>query len=148
MIGLEKAPFLGAAEYFDSYPDLPESHARIYAKFRPRGVGRGIFFLALLDTGGLYCILNRDIAELVRDDLTSPLDRVAIRTARGLVRGDLYQHTITLIAEVGEPLDIEATVFISPEWNAPSVLGYTGALERFRLSLDPAENCMRFAPPG
>ena len=71
MIDLETAPLLGAAEYFDSHPDLPESHARIYVKFRPEGVDRSIVFLALLDTGGLYCILNQDIAELVRDDLVA-----------------------------------------------------------------------------
>ncbi len=142
------APFLGASEYLDSHPDLPEGHARIYVKFRPQGVSSDVFFLALLDTGGIYCILNEDIADLIHDHLTDRLDRVTIRTARGPVRGDLYTHEITLIAEIGQPLAVEATVFIAPGWSAPSILGYTGMVERIRCALDPSRNRIYVAPPG
>ncbi len=57
-------------------------------------------------------------------------------------------HKIRLIADVGEPLDIDSTVFIPPDWRAPSILGYTGALDRMRFAVDPQVNRFYFGPLG
>ena len=139
--------FSGIAEYLDVHPEHRETQARIYVKFRPEGVDASIHFLALLDTGGYYCILRSDVAEMIEGHLTSRLDRVTIRTARGLVRGDLYTHRITMIADAGKSLEIDSLVFVSPEWDAPNFLGYTGVLDRTRFAIDPPRNRFYFTSP-
>ncbi len=139
------APFAsGAAAYWDALPQLEEKFPRIYVQFRPGGAGPESSFLALLDTGAHYCILNAHVASQIEDELTDCLGEMCLRTAHGSVRGSLYAHTIELIAEAGENLSIPSTLFISPEWRASSFLGYTGALERLRFALDPQVNRFYF----
>lgn len=134
----------GACRYFDAYPDREERLARIYVQYQPEGVPFEL--LALLDTGAHYCLLNEDAARLTRRHLTTPLGEIAVRTAHGPVRGDLYAHRIRLIAEEGEPLDIESTLFLPPAWHGPSILGYTGSLDRMRFAVDPEINHFYFGP--
>lgn len=107
-------------------------------KFRPHGTDT--LFLALLDTGGHFCILSHEVAEGIRDQLGDPFDSTELWTARGLIRGELHRHTIELIGESGQGLDIEATVFVSPDWIGASFLGYSGLLERVRFCIDPGSN--------
>lgn len=135
----------GSSEYFDAYPGIQEGNARIYVQFQPQGAP--FEFLALLDTGAHYCILNEEAAGLTQSYLTSSLGQVDIRTAYGLVRGPLYSHRIRLIAEVGDPLDIETMVFVPPDWQAPCFIGYTGVLDRIRFAIDSPKNQFFFGPP-
>ncbi len=128
----------GSARYFDGYPGVREAQPRIYAKFRPAGCEAS--FLALLDTGAHYCILNTTAVELVREQLADNLGAFAVQTARGLVRGDLYRHTITLVAQEGESLDLDAIVFVPPDWEAPCYLGYAGVLQHARFAIEPRHN--------
>jgi len=140
-----RMPFAsGASGYWDAYPRMQETFPRIYVQFRPAGADPGSVFLALVDTGAHYCILNARVAEQIEDLLTDHLGEVDLRTARGPVRGSLYAHRIELIAEVGDDLDMGSTLFISPEWQAPSFLGYTGALDRVRFAIDPEANRFYF----
>ena len=139
--------FSGCAEYLDAHPEQQDTQARIFVKFRPRGVDRSLHFLALLDTGGCFCILHRDVADLLGEHLTSRLDRVKLRTARGLIQGDLHRHGITIIADAGESLEIDSLVFVSPEWEAANFLGYTGTLDRARFAIDPSRNLFYFTSP-
>ena len=132
----------GASRFRDSYPGRREQQARIYVKFCPEGVDAA--FLALFDTGGHFCLLNETVAGLVRDRLTEGLGPFTVRTPYGTVSGDLYLHRIKIIAEIGESLDIEATVFIPPDWDGPCFLGYTGASDRFQFAVSPGENLFRF----
>ncbi len=104
--------------------------------------------MALLDTGGHYCILSKDVAASIQGHFGECLDEVDLRTAYGLIRGKLYRHRITLIAEAGDSLDIDATVFVSPEWRWSSFLGYTGILDRIRFAADSPANEFFFGPPG
>ncbi len=135
----------GSAVYHDVHPRRRDLHARIYVQFRPQGAS--MEFLALLDTGASYCILNQEAASQIREQLTSSLDRVEILTPYGLIRGDLHTHRIRLIAGEGESLDIEAIVFVPPEWQGPCFIGYTGALDRMRFAVDPRKNRFFFGPP-
>lgn len=134
--------FRGLSWYLDSYPGLVETQPRIYVKFRPEGTDSS--FLALLDTGGHFCIFNQTVADLVKDQLTEGFGPVTLRTARGPVYGQLYSYKITLIAELGESLDVEATVLVPPDWQAPCFIGYSGALDRMRFAIDPQENRFHF----
>lgn len=136
-------PFVtGVSEFLDAHPGFQEAQPRLYVKFQPAGAE--IPHIALLDTGGHYCILDRDLAATIKDHLTEHIGRVALSTAHGLVEGDLYTHTITLIAELGEPLDVESTVFVSPDWRAPSFLGYVGFLDRLHFAVAPEVNRFYF----
>ncbi len=111
-------------------------------KFRPEGVDG--WFLALLDTGAHFCILNRSVARLVEDRLTDHLGQSSLQTARGPVRGDLFLLRVTLVAELGKDLEIDAVVFVAPEWEGPCFIGYSGVLDRMRSAFDPNDNSYYF----
>lgn len=132
----------GASRYLDSHPGFAEAQPRIYVKFRPEGVDT--LFWALLDTGAHFFLLNETVAGFLRDHLGDSLGSFTVRTAYGPVEGELYRHRVTLAAEVGESLDIDATVFLPPGWQGPCFLGYAGVLERARFGVDPGENRFSF----
>ncbi len=141
----EDGPFAtGSASYLDAHPELVEPLARIYVEFLPQG--SELAFLALLDTGGHYCILSPAVVDLIGDHLTDHLGPADLRTAHGVVAGELYKHGITLIAKRGRPLEIDATVFVSADWQGPCFLGYAGVLERLRFAVDPYANRFFFGP--
>ena len=50
-----------------------------------------------------------------------------------------------MLADIGESLDIEATLLISPDWLGPSFLGYLGALDRLRFAIDPQSSRFYFS---
>lgn len=134
--------FSGASRYLDALTGLREVYPRIYVQCRIPGVSPP--FLALLDTGAHFCILNRDVAELVQPHLTDGLGQVTVRTAHGPVAGELFSHQVSLVAGFGESLDIEANVFVPPNWRGPSFIGYAGALDRVRFAVDPRKNRFYF----
>ncbi len=78
--------------------------------------------------------------ELIADRLTSKLSEITLQTAYGPVHGELYLHTIEVLAEEGQNVEIGSTLFVAPEWNGPSFLGYSGALDRMRFAVDPKSN--------
>lgn len=138
-------PFVsGAARYLDGHPEILEPLPRIYLQFRPEGAS--IDFLGLLDTGGHFFILSRQVAEAIADHLGEKIDERSLLTARGRIHGDLYRHNIELIAEIGESLAIEATVLIADEWNGPSIIGYHGVLDRIHLAIQPEDSFVFFGP--
>jgi hypothetical protein len=51
-----------------------------------------------------------------------------------------------LLADTGEPLDVPATVFVTPDWPGPNFLGYQGLLQRIRFAVDPESNRFYFGP--
>jgi hypothetical protein len=61
-----------------------------------------------------------------------------------LVHGALYRGPITIPAEEADPLDLEATVFLSPDWRGPNFIGYQGLLQRIRFAVDPEVNLFYF----
>jgi hypothetical protein len=137
---------IGFCSYSDSHYGLKEPLARIYVPFRPEGAA--ISFMALLDTGGHFCILGADVVEEIKDRLTESFRETTLVTARGRVRGELFRHSIHLLAERGEDLTIEATILVSPDWQGPSVLGYTGMLDRMRFAIDTRLNQFYFGSHG
>ncbi|MBM4457122.1 MAG: hypothetical protein FJ011_05055 [Chloroflexi bacterium] len=63
--------------------------------------------------------------------------------------GRLVRTNLTLLADDGEDLMVEATVFVPilrPEqtWVYPNFLGLDGLLSRIRFAVDPAENVLYF----
>ena len=101
-------------------------------------------FYALLDTGAHFCLLNEAVAGLLQDHLSEGLGSVTLRTAYGPAHGELYRHQITLVADEGESLDIEATVFVPSGWNGPCFLGYAGVFDRVLFAINPGLNLFYF----
>ena len=135
----------GAARYQDGHPDFKEDQPRIYVKFRPAAVD--FSFWALLDTGAHFCRLNETVVGFLGGHLADSLGRFTVRTAYGLVEGQLYRHQITLLADVGQSVDIDATVLIPPEWRGPCFLGYAGALDHVHFGINPWRDQFSFSAP-
>ncbi len=134
----------GSYAYLDARPGIREPLPRIYIELKAGG--SDLAFLALLDTGGHYLILNQDVFEQIQDHLAEKVGEAKLQTAAGLIRGDLFLHRITLVADRGDSLDFEATVFVSPDWQGPCFLGYVGALDRICFSVHPGNNRWYFGP--
>ncbi len=67
-------------------------------------------------------------------------------TRMGPVRGRLERTQIELVADEGDGLSIDATVFVSPDWSGDNFIGYSGFLERIRFGVDPSDNYFYFGP--
>ena len=102
--------------------------------------------LALLDTGAHYCILAPEIVESAGVFLGEPIGWRTFQTAFGRIRGHLFPYSISLLAEYGEPLDIEVIAMVCKDWQAPTYLGYTGVLDRIQFALQPHTNRIYFGP--
>ena len=70
--------------------------------------------------------------------------RVTLSTRLGLLHGALYRVPLSFSADEGESLDLEATVFLSPDWTGPNFIGYQGLLQRIRFAVDPDANLFYF----
>ena len=88
---------------------------------------------ALVDTGAAWSCLDREVAQ----------------EAWGSFRGELLRAKITILAEEGESLEIEGTVFVPVDAGWPagrSVSGYGGGLDRMRFAVDAQRNAFYFGP--
>jgi len=106
-------------------------------------LGFGGTVLAQLDTGAAWSVLNAEIAQalgLVDGDG----EELKLKTRLGDFDGRLEEATLTIVAEDGESLDVNARVFVSQDWPGQTCLGYMGLLERIRFGLDPQENDFYF----
>jgi hypothetical protein len=73
-------------------------------------------------------------------------EKIMLRTAYGPFEGTVQRMTIRLVAEQGESLNIDASVFVAEDWQLGNFLGYTGFLERCRFAIDPGTNAFYFGP--
>ncbi len=63
-------------------------------------------------------------------------ENVKMSTRRGSIKGSLERVEISLVADLGEDLNLETIFFISEEWTGPTVLGFS-TLSQMRMALDP-----------
>ena len=70
--------------------------------------------------------------------------RVVLSTRLGLIHGALYRGLIAIPADEASSLEVDATVFLSPDWRGPNFIGYQGLLQRIRFAVDPEENLFYF----
>ena len=99
---------------------------------------------ALLDTASPWCILPPSIA-LTLGYTPSPEGDTRLHTRFGLLSGELVRVPLVFPADEGEPAEIEATWFLSPDWPGPIVIGWSGCLERMKFAFAPRENDFYFA---
>lgn len=132
----------GCARYRDHLPFDAEGSPKIFVRFtlplRPAQT-----LEAQLDTGAAWSVLESSIARAA--NLSASAGQSArLQTRLGTVRGHLHRIAVTLLADEGHSLDVDATVFVSPEWSGGNFLGYGGLLERIRFAVDPASNRFYF----
>ena len=131
----------GRAKYLDRGAQTAEGSAKIFVRIEPEGFGGSV--LAQLDTGAAWSVLNAEIAEALgligRDG-----EQISIGTRDGVVEGRLEDVTLTILAEDGESIVVNARVFVSQEWTGQTFLGYMGLLERVRFAVDPQANDFYF----
>jgi hypothetical protein len=100
--------------------------------------------IALLDTASQWCVLPPPIARALGYELETEGD-IRMHTRFGVLSGELIRLPVQFFAEEGQPAEVEATWFLSPDWPGPIVIGWKGCLERMRFAFDPRESDFYFA---
>lgn len=143
----DRSPFAtGVASYRDADTERPRQPPRVVVRVQPRPLSNPV--LAVLDTAAPWCILRPQIGELIADDLEAMPGSVKLGTRLGVFEGRLYRGWLTLLAQEGESLDLEATFFLSPHWQGSNFIGYEGVLDRIRFAIDPGANLFYFGESG
>ncbi len=106
-------------------------------------LGKNLFEeLALLDTGAAWSVVHEELASTLELDLTQPLEGIRIASRFGTLLGELHRIPVTLVADDGEDLEVDATIAVvtGASDNLPVVLGCRGFLERLRIAIDPGSS--------
>jgi len=87
-------------------------------------------------------VLPGEIATILGLDPTPDPDIEPLQTWFGALSGRMERLLLTLIADEGREVQVDATFFVSSDWHYAMVVGWRGCLERTRFGLDPsAETC-------
>ena len=140
MLKLNEADFtIGRSKFLDRGPSEPELSAKIFVRIELLGLET----MAQLDTGAAFSMLERELAEKL-GLLDGDGQEMAIHTRLGQIEGRLERVELTLMADEGEALRIDATLLVSRQWTGTTFLGYTGLLDHVRIALDPPANHFYF----
>lgn len=135
---LDGTVLVGKARFLDGDPAIASDTARIYLKVvAPQN---DFPFVAQFDTGAAWTVFDPQLTEALNAD---PLDgdAVTLSTRLGQFTGRLARATLRFLADEGDSIDVEATIFVCPEWpTGRNFIAYTGTLERLRFAVDPLEN--------
>ena len=71
-------------------------------------------------------------------------ESATISSRAGKIKGKLVRATTTLVADEGESIEVDSTVFVSSDWPEGNFIGYSGFLERIRFAIDPRSNSFVF----
>ena len=126
----------GMSSYLDGDPS---EAARIHVEVEFDGET----VLALLDTGASWSVLNAELAQEL-GLFEQEGESATISSRVGRINGRLVRARTTLVADEGESIEVESTVFVSPEWPEGNFIGYSGLLERIRFAIDPGSNAFFF----
>lgn len=146
MLILDGEPFTsGRSRFLDLHPRFPEPTSKVFVKISFSGLDET--WIAQIDTGAAYSILEAETArELGLFDFKE--ERTRISTRFGILSGQLVRVPVTLVADQGNSLDLEAVFFVSREWRGSTFIGYTGFLDRLRVALDSPANLFYFGEPS
>jgi hypothetical protein len=141
--GWERGPFAtGRTRYFDDPIKGVASSPRIFLEVWPGAFPAPV--LAMVDTAAPWCIFDAEIGEVIRKSFELVSGRVILSTRLGTFGGALYSGRVAFELLEGEALDLEVTVFLSPDWQGGNFLGYEGFLQRIRFAVDPESNLFYF----
>ena len=130
----------GLSRFADEADWSPQSTAKIFVKIEPESLGAVI--LAQLDTGAAWSMLDGELAEEL-SLLDGEGESLTISTRLGPFTGQLQRMRICIVADEGESLDVDATMWVCRNWKG-TFLGYSGLLERIRFAIDPGRNAFHF----
>ena len=136
----------GVARYWDYYPGEEQS-ARVVLPVTLEGY---LTVPVVVDTGAPWCILDPEIARPLGLAVQAGYASRRKLSIRGMLYEDkLLRMGISLQAEQGDGLEIDATVFVptlppGETWRYPNFIGLNGILNRIRFAVDPAENAFYF----
>lgn len=136
----------GVISYQDYYPGQ-EHTARIVL---PIVVAGRLTIPAIVDTGAPWCILDPEVVDFVGTGIQAtytPSEKLIIRGE--LYEGRLLRMSLSLQSEIGDGVEVEATVFVptlapADIWPHPNFIGLDGFLTRIRFAIDPTENIFYF----
>lgn len=136
----------GVISYQDYYPGR-EHTARIVL---PIVVAGRLTIPAIVDTGAPWCILDPEVVDFVGTGIQAtytPSEKLIIRGE--LYEGRLLRMSLSLQSEIGDGVEVEATVFVptlapADIWPHPNFIGLDGFLTRIRFAIDPTENIFYF----
>jgi hypothetical protein len=131
----------GASIFADTAPGT-QYEARIFVPVRLGGLDVDV--TAMVDTAAPWCVLEGAVGAIFSDRNAILVRRQALSSRLGNYVGDLCRASITLLADEGDSLTVEATVFVCLDWSGPNVIGYNGLLERIRFAVDPSLNTFYF----
>jgi hypothetical protein len=100
---------------------------------------------ALFDTGSEWSVFPASLVQSLGYSLTEG-EPARMSTRYGAVEGYLVRLPLVFVAEEGSSLEMEATVFVSPDWAGPFVIGWRGCIERMQYAMDPNEDTIYFSP--
>ncbi len=132
---------VGAAQFSPSHP---HEAGKLVVAVRCRLGSLSVEEYALLDTGAQWSVVGSDLAKALEGDFAEGGQPIRMSTRHGILEGVLRRLPVTLVADEGAELSVEATVFVADQWPGPVVVGYGGLLERVRFALDPGatgEDC-------
>lgn len=86
-----------------------------------------------------WSVLNAEIARRI-GLLDAQGEPLTLSTRTGKVFGKLVRAPVSLVADAGESLELDATFFVSADWRHGTFLGYSGLLEWMRFAIDPYRN--------
>ena len=127
----------------DSFPSRESATSSIYVRILVDELG--VELVALVDTGAPYCIIPTEIADELALDRTAG-QPIRLSTRVGRLDGVLQRIKLTLLADEGEAITVDATVFVPDQWDHVSFLGYAGFLERLNFGVRPSTNEFFFGP--
>lgn len=135
----ESAFATGMSSYLDEGPGRQGMAAGIHVRVEFEGVP----VIALLDTGASWSVLT---AELAQDLglLEQEGEPLTLESRVGTIDGQLVSARIALLADDGESVELDSTVFVSRDWPAGNFIGYSGLLEHIRFAIDPGDNFFFF----
>ena len=134
----------GRSRFLDSEGGK-EPTPKVFVKILPGELP--IPLLAQLDTGAAWSVLDAEIADAL-GLLGQPGPMVRLSTRSGIFDGKLIRTRLTLVADEGDSLEVEVTLFASRDWRDGNFLGYPGFLERIRVAIDPFTNDFYFGGFG
>lgn len=114
-------------------------HVTISLKGRDR-----IVTLARLDAAIPWAVLDQELNK--RLGIEQKSDEIHLQTAAGRMAGSLVSHSMTFLADTGDPPEVEATMFGCDDWQRGDFSGYRGFLQRMRFAVDPGNRMFHFGP--
>jgi hypothetical protein len=139
------APFATGAVPYNSYAS-GDPYSRIFLQVRIRA-REAMMTKAIVDTAAPYLICRRDVASVLGLEYDDSGDVDTVNIGGTAVRGSLHRTEVSFLAERGDDLTIECSVFVPERFEVPQTfLGLTSCLESIFFAIDPLNEVFYFGP--